>query len=83
MKSLANFMVLTILFALIPLYTIVLYRNKNVLDNEEIRDKIGSLYIGMRVKQLPHYIYSVVFLVRRFFYVALIIALKKDFVLFS
>ena len=46
-KSLIIFMVLAILFALIPLYTILLYRLRNFLDNKTIRDKIGSLYIGM------------------------------------
>ena len=64
-------------------YTFILYRNKDVLDNEAIKNKIGSLYVGIHTKNFVHYMYTTIFLLRRLVYVLLLVSLQEAPVLFS
>ena len=82
-KSIFTILVVAILVALPALYTFILYRNRDSLEHESIRNKIGSLYVGVLTKDIFHYLYSIVFLIRRLIYVALLITLKEIPVLFS
>ena len=82
-KSLFTILVIIILIALVPIYTLILVRNRNELGDQTIRDKIGSLYVGMRVKNYKHYLYAIVFLVRRLIYVSLLVSLEARPMLFS
>ena len=70
--------ILAILFVVIlaafpVFFAIVLHKNQENLQTEEMKQKIGSLYLGMRTANKWQRLYSSVFLARRFIYAVLTI----------
>ena len=82
-KSVFIILVVLALIGLPILYTIILWKNRKRLDNENIKSKIGSLYLGNRVEKIQQYLCSIVFLVRRLAYILMVISLMGLSVLFS
>ena len=85
-SSLSSIVVILVLSTLILLpifYTAILSKNREVLHESVIKDKIGSLYLGIKVKSSQQYLYSILFLVRRLIYGAMLISLQNMPVFFS
>ena len=74
MNSAISLALLMILVALPVLFACTLHRNRDKLTDEEMRQKIGSLYLGMNVRTAGQRLYSSVFLFRRLMYGILTIA---------
>ena len=55
-------------------FAILLHRNRENLTREEMKAKIGSLYLGIRVKTQGQRLYSSVYLTRRLMYAFLTVA---------
>ena len=66
--------ILLILLGMPILFAVVLHKNRNMLSTEELKAKIGSIYLGIRVNNVSHRFYSSVFLIRRMTYAILTIA---------
>ena len=48
-KSVVVILIVAALLALPPMYTTILHRNRASLDTLSLKEKIGSLYLGVRV----------------------------------
>ena len=81
-KSMVVVIIVTVLFALPPIYIAILHKKRAILGNLAVKDKIGSLYLGVRIQNPLEYLYSPIFLIRRLVYIALLIALQAQPVLF-
>ena len=55
------------------LFAVILHKNRGTLNSQEMKDKIGSLYLGMRTNTWIQRLYSSVFLFRRLMYCILTI----------
>jgi hypothetical protein len=55
------------------LFAVILHKNRGTLNIQEMKDKIGSLYLGMRTNTWIQRLYSSVFLFRRLMYCILTI----------
>lgn len=65
MSIISSYIILMVLNICPVLFYAVLYRNKSNLDKDLIKEKIGTLYIGMRAKVISVTSYSFIFLARR------------------
>ena len=73
-------MTIVMLIALVSfpvLFGVILHKNQGKLDLQEMKDKIGSLYLGMRTNTWLHRINSSVFLFRRLLYAILTVVCIK------
>ena len=70
---------LTMLTALPFIFGGVLWKNYENLNVLSVKQRIGSMYLGIRVVKLSIYAlaYSLMFLIRRSFFVALTFGLKR------
>ena len=74
-KSIINgsisLVLLIVLIALPIAFAVILHRNRDRLDTEPMRAKIGSLYLGVHARTPFQRLYSSVFLSRRLLYAIL------------
>ena len=67
------------IFNLFPfIFSFVVWKNRLVLEQVEVRDKIGTLYNGLKPKNPNVMIYSFIFLVRRSLFIAITFALFEN-----
>ena len=71
LNGIVSIVLLLVLIALPFLFAFVMHKNRKNLTQEAMKAKIGSLYLGMHVKNLGQRLYSSVFLARRLMYAIL------------
>ena len=57
------------------IFAFIVWSNRSTLDKLEVRDKIGTLYNGLKPKDRTVALYSFIFLVRRSLFIAITFAL--------
>ena len=71
MNAVVSIVLLLVLIALPICFGILMHKKRHYLELDEMKAKIGSLYLGMNVKTAWQRLYSSVFLVRRLMYAIL------------
>ena len=68
-------LILAVLNSFPFLFSFIVWRNQANLEKTEIRDKIGTLYNGLKPRNTSVMLYSFIFLVRRSLFIAITFAL--------
>ena len=76
LSSIYSLLQLIIVLCLPVFYTLVLYRNQNVLQHTSIYNTIGSLYLGLRYRTSMQLAYTIIFLIRRLLFVLLLVTFE-------
>ena len=74
MNAVASIVLLLVLIVLPIYFAILLHRKRQSLTLEEMKAKIGSLYLGMNVKTVYQRLYSSIFMLRRLLYAILTVS---------
>ena len=72
----ANLIVAQVMLVLPVVYTLVLLKNRVNLKESRVIQRIGSLTLGIRNYNIAQTLYSVVFLLRRVVFVAIVLSFK-------
>ena len=76
-KTLVIIVTAMLIVSLPIFYWLVLFRNQEALKVPVLRKKIGSLYVGIRHFKALQVYYTVVFLLRRFVYILILLSLHQ------
>ena len=69
-----NILTVVLISSLPVFYAILMHRNKGSLNQEGMKEKIGSLYLEMRVDTVSQRLFASLFLARRLLYAAITVA---------